>query len=733
MAIELATAYVSIVPSMRGVAEQITKSIGDASSKAGKDGGESSGRGFSSAFGAKIGAISGLVSSVVTKAANVVSSSLSGAISRVDQLNNFPKVMANLGYSAEDAARSLDKMDKGISGLPTSLDSMTGMVQQIAPVCDSLDEATDLSLAFNDALLAGGKSADLQGYAMEQYSQILSTGSVELEGWRSIMTAMPGQLNQVAQALLGPTANSMDLYQALKDGTVSVDQFNDAIMQLDKQGVNGFASFHDQAKTATDGIQTSFQNVETAVKRNLGNIIQALGAGGISSAIQAFGGLINQAGQWVVDFINGFKDTGAFDAMKTAIEAVGKAIGSLGNAFGAIAETIAPGLQSIDGASGIGQTLGTVFKTAAGIIQTVADKLTQFGNWMNANAQPIAVLLTTIGGGFAAFKVASVIQGVITALQGFNVAAQVAAAGQAILNAVMNANPIMLLVTAIGAIVGALVGFFTQTETGRQLWQQFTDFLGTTVENVKQWFGDAAQWISDKWNALVAWFESVPGMIKGFFNDIGSWFGAKFNEAGQAIQNAWNAVVAFVQSIPGRIKGFFGDIGNWFSNKFNEVKNGIQSKFNEAVDWIAGIPNRILSALGNLGSLLWNAGASIINGFLNGLKSAWNGVTGFVSGIGSWIAAHKGPLSYDRRLLIPAGEAIMGGFRKSMMAGWRKVQDDVMGMSLDLAGGFSPTIGMAYTPSPASTGANVTITNYYPQADPWPLKTADESDHSFYA
>ena len=74
----------------------------------------------------------------------------------------------------------------------------------------------------------------------------------------------------------------------------------------------------------------------------------------------------------------------------------------------------------------------------------------------------------------------------------------------------------------------------------------------------------------------------------------------------------------------------------------------------------------------------------------------------------------------------------MGGFRKSMMAGWRQVQDDVMGMSLDLAGGFSPSIGMAYTPSPAAAGANVTITNYYPQADPWPLRTADESDHSFY-
>ena len=86
------------------------------------------------------------------------------------------------------------------------------------------------------------------------------------------------------------------------------------------------------------------------------------------------------------------------------------------------------------------------------------------------------------------------------------------------------------------------------------------------------------------------------------------------------------------------------------------------------------LPN-VLSAMASLvssiwdsvsGIDLWSAGSAIINGFLGGLKSAFEGVKNFVGGIASWIANHKGPLSYDRRLLIPAGNAIMQGLNSGL-------------------------------------------------------------------
>lgn len=98
--VELAHAYVQIVPSMSGVG----RAIQDAFGSAGDKGGAQAGKNFTSGFSAKIGAVAGVTASVFNKVAGVVASSLNSAIGRADQMNNFPKVMKNLGYSSEDAA-----------------------------------------------------------------------------------------------------------------------------------------------------------------------------------------------------------------------------------------------------------------------------------------------------------------------------------------------------------------------------------------------------------------------------------------------------------------------------------------------------------------------------------------------------------------------------------------------------------------------------------------------------
>src|SRR5690606_18147051 len=83
----------------------------------------------------------------------------------------------------------------------------------------------------------------------------------------------PGQLNQVAEALLGAGNNSQHLYSALQDGTLTFDQFNEAILRLNTEGTGAYASFSKQAMDSTDGIATAQQNFQTSIVRGMANVI----------------------------------------------------------------------------------------------------------------------------------------------------------------------------------------------------------------------------------------------------------------------------------------------------------------------------------------------------------------------------------------------------------------------------------------------------------------------------
>lgn len=132
----------------------------------------------------------------------------------------------------------------------------------------------------------------------------------------------------------------------------------------------------------------------------------------------------------------------------------------------------------------------------------------------------------------------------------------------------------------------------------------------------------------------------------------------------------WSSFTSFLSGCVQGIIGFFSGLGSTIVNIFNSAANGARNAWNGVVSWFRGIPGTIGGFFSGAGTLLYNAGASIISGFLNGLKSMWSNVTGWISGIGDWIKAHKGPISYDRRLLIPAGQAIMTGFAQGLNNGF---------------------------------------------------------------
>lgn len=219
------------------------------------------------------------ITKLIGVAMNQINSSLDEAVSRLDTLNNFPKVMSNLGIGADEAEDSIKKMSDKLAGLPTTLNEGALAVQRFTSANGDVKKSTDIFLALNNAILAGGASTDIQSTALEQLSQAYAKGKPDMMEWRSAMTAMPAQLKQVANAM--GYLNAADLGEALraKGGEEEFQRFIDTIVQLNKEGIDGFQNFEEQARNSTGGIKTSITVAKTQVVKGVADIIQGLNKG----------------------------------------------------------------------------------------------------------------------------------------------------------------------------------------------------------------------------------------------------------------------------------------------------------------------------------------------------------------------------------------------------------------------------------------------------------------------
>ena len=311
----IGTAWIQIKPTTKGLRQAIS---GDLNSSAGNAGAETGSK-FTAGFASKIGVISGITQSVFGKVTDLVSSSFSAAIGRTDTLNNFSNVMSNLNVDTEAAQASIDKMADKLTGLPTPLDDAASAVQRFTTKNMDVEKSTDMFLALNNALLAGGASMDIQSNALEQISQAYAKGKPDMVEWRALLQAMPAQATQLGKAF-GMSAD--ELGEALRKGDISMDDFMNKVVQLNTEGVDGFKSFEEQAKASTNTLQTQMANVGTSITKV---ITAALNGDDLSKPIdQLVERIVQIAPQLIKGFVNA--TIGLFQAIPKLIPPLLKAI-----------------------------------------------------------------------------------------------------------------------------------------------------------------------------------------------------------------------------------------------------------------------------------------------------------------------------------------------------------------------------------------------------------------------
>lgn len=368
---------------------------------------------------------------VAAIAVNAINQSLDQAISRVDTMNAFPRMMEAVGFSARESTESIERLTDGIQGLPTRLDEVVSTTQQLALTTGELEEATELTLALNNAFLASGASSGDASRGLQQFSQMLSAGKVDMQSWRTLLETMPLALQRVAESFgyAGESAKN-DLYTALQEGTVTFDQFSGKLIELN-EGVGGFAEL---ALTNSEGIATSFKNINTAVVTGVANVIQALDD--------------------LVQDLTGKNIAQHFDSIKNVVRDV----------FSGIASAIRGSLPYV-------QTAMTVFQRLIPILTSVGTAfmaykvISQVSGWLqglNQAAQAVAITqqalsvatATTTGTQVTATMTQRVLGTAYAILTGQISLATVATQ---VFNAVMSTTlgPILLVAGAIGTLIAA--------------------------------------------------------------------------------------------------------------------------------------------------------------------------------------------------------------------------------------------------------------------------------------
>lgn len=752
--VRLASGFASVGQQIVGKIPGVSTAVQKISSTAGEVASN-----IKSKFSAAWNALPEGARNAAAKAGNALHSGLSKASGfaskAVSGIGKAAKGMATVVSGAATAAGGyLVNFGKQAVDAALKAGEVTAKFQQVAKNNNWTDEEQKSLLSLNKTL---GQTGVISGGTLKAAQAQLGTFALTADQVKTLTPALADMIanNKGYNATAQDGVQIANLLGKVMTGSATALSKYGVTMTDAQKKVLQEGSASEKAAMAAQVLEANFGGINKALAETpqgkmtiLQHEIAGLKTSVGNDLIQAFGGV----GDAVIKMVQAVEPliTAFFDKVAALAEKIGP---PLEKVFGAVADKIGKinfsgftgqlsglsgpiaAVTGLLGAAGLGGALSGLSG-----VPVIGGLLSKFGGVLSGLGGPITLVIGALAGLIATSpqlrsEFGTMLQNVFVSLQQafqmlqpsiqalMSVLSQLAAAVMPVItNLVGQIIPLLtpIISTLVGALVPAIQGILTVVTTVIQA-------ITPAIQGVQPVVTAVVAAITAVIQALAPLVSTIISAIVGF---ISSTLLPTIQAMLPFIQGIINGITMVVKGIVNVIQGVINLVtglihGNWSQawNGFSQIVHGVVQG---VLGFLGGIGSAIIGIFAGAGAWLWNAGASIINGLLNGLRAAFGKVKSFVSGIGDWIVKHKGPLSYDKVMLRPAGQAIMQGFDKSLKAGWKDVQRTVNGMNAQINGGFdvdASKSGRANVSNGGGGATYVTQTFNYPAIAPTSIST----------
>lgn len=519
----------------------------------------------------------------------VLGTALFSGFNRLNAIDQATAKLTGLGHSAGTVQKIMDNALASVKGTAFGLGSAAGVAAQLvaAQIKPGKQLESTLKLVADSATIAGTSMEDMGSI----WAKVAAKNKLQGDVINQLTTAGIPILQLLAKHY-GITAEAASTM--VSKGEVDFAGFAAAM----KAGMGG------AALESGNTFQGAWQNTLAAIGRIGANLLSPLFTGAkdglkglpellapIEDWAKSAGQAIADMGKWVQQNAGLLKGLGIAAGVAIAVLLGFRTVIAVMSAYRAVLAVVKAFQIGYAAA-----TYGTAAASYAGAAGTLA--------------QNVALVA-----GKAVFLAVAAAQ-------------HIAAAAQWAFNAAMSANPIMLIIIVIVALVAAFILLWTKCEGFRNFWIGLWAGIVAVVKVVVDWIVAAWQsvvsWLTSAWEGYLAFGRAIWAGWQAAVAAVASWF-----------QNAWSAAISVVSAIVAGIAGFFSSAFSVVRSVVQSVASFFSSSWQSAVSLVSGI---IRTMQGVFQSVF-----SAIMAPINAVIGAFQTVVGWIKQVINWLSQIKIP------------------------------------------------------------------------------------------